>query len=646
VEVAPDMRINSQRVDSLDYRIMVLDDDIAIVDSLSTLLRKSGFEITGITDPEEAVDKICMGKYDMLILDYMMDKMNGDKVVEKVRGFNKEIYILLLTGHKDLVPPLKTLKSLEIQGYCEKGDKVDQLILLIESGIKAISQMNSIKKIKDEMNSTLKQMVAQQNIELKNLLNNVGQGFLTFSQNLNVDPEFSYECINIFKRNIELLYFPDLIYPNDEEKKKLLESILINAMDIKNKFRRDVFISVLPEVVEIEGKFIHFEYKIINSPLNDGTEKFMLILTDITEKCSLENQIEQEKAILEMVVKAVAENDILIDLVKDYKRFYSIQLYEILESDQPLKDIIFEIYRLMHNFKGNFGQLYMVNIIKLIHDLESDLSLMLKDLNSTNIDDFKKFIVEKNISGWLDKDLAVITDVLGENFINKEESVVIDKHKLYSFEREIESKLSPPEYKLVSKAIRQLQYKPIRNLFKSYPGYLEKMSQKYEKPITEFKIDGGDFPVDIEKYRSVANSLIHIFKNILDHGLETPEERVEKGKDEYGCIKCKIVRSDNTLSIIISDDGRGIDYEKIKEKALHTGLISKDECNDISSDTLINILFKEGFTTTESATMFSGRGMGLSIVREEIDKIGGTIEIDTLTGVGTKFIFEMPVYDE
>ena len=86
-----------------------------------------------------------------MLLDFMMMPIHGDEVVEQIRKFNKELYILLLTGHKDLAPPLETIRRLDIQGYCEKSDKFDQLLLLIESGIKSIEQMQEIKKINDEL---------------------------------------------------------------------------------------------------------------------------------------------------------------------------------------------------------------------------------------------------------------------------------------------------------------------------------------------------------------------------------------------------------------------------------------------------------------------------------------------------------------
>src|SRR5690554_327784 len=90
-----------------------------------------------------------------MILDYLMHPIHGDKVVERIRKFNKELYILLLTGHKDIAPPINTLRNLEIQAYCEKSDSFDQLILLIESGIKSVSQMRTIKRFQEGLNNIL-----------------------------------------------------------------------------------------------------------------------------------------------------------------------------------------------------------------------------------------------------------------------------------------------------------------------------------------------------------------------------------------------------------------------------------------------------------------------------------------------------------
>ncbi len=134
-----------------NYKIIAVDDEEGIIDSLSIFLKRSGYSFTGVTDPVSAIEKVKNEHYDLMILDFIMTPFHGDQVVEEIRKFDKELYILLLTGHKDLAPPLETIRRLDIQGYCEKSDKFDQLLLLIESGIKSISQMNEIKKINTEL---------------------------------------------------------------------------------------------------------------------------------------------------------------------------------------------------------------------------------------------------------------------------------------------------------------------------------------------------------------------------------------------------------------------------------------------------------------------------------------------------------------
>ena len=148
------MRKGIAQQTSSEYKIIAVDDDPGVIDTLSVFLKRSGYELTGITNPLEAIERVKNEHFDLMILDFIMTPIHGDAVVEEIRKFNKDLYILLLTGHKDLAPPLETIRRLDIQGYCEKSDKQDQLLLLIESGIKSISQMKMIKQINGELKDT------------------------------------------------------------------------------------------------------------------------------------------------------------------------------------------------------------------------------------------------------------------------------------------------------------------------------------------------------------------------------------------------------------------------------------------------------------------------------------------------------------
>ena len=143
------MRIRDN-VEKEDYKILIVDDEQGIIDSLTIFLNK--YYCKGLTNPMEAVELLKTEHFDLLILDFLMAPIHGDEVVEKIREFNKDLYILLLTGHKDLAPPLETIKRLDIQGYCEKSDKFDQILLLIESGLKSVEQVRTIKEINEKLN--------------------------------------------------------------------------------------------------------------------------------------------------------------------------------------------------------------------------------------------------------------------------------------------------------------------------------------------------------------------------------------------------------------------------------------------------------------------------------------------------------------
>lgn len=150
--------LQNQTNEGRKYKIIGVDDEEGILDSLRVLLEDTSYEFVRITNPVEAIERVRQEHFDLMLLDFMMTPLHGDEVVEEIRKFNKELYILLLTGHKDLAPPLETIKRLDIQGYCEKSDKFDQLLLLIESAIKSVKQMDEIKRINEKLEDSKEQL--------------------------------------------------------------------------------------------------------------------------------------------------------------------------------------------------------------------------------------------------------------------------------------------------------------------------------------------------------------------------------------------------------------------------------------------------------------------------------------------------------
>ena len=128
-------------------KILIIDDDVNMMDILSVVLQKYGHTLYSYTDPIAAIEELKANKYDMLIINYLLSPVNGDRIIELVREFNKEIYIILMSIHKDLAPSIEVMQNLDIQAYFEKSSRFDQLIMLIQSGVKQIEQLENIKEM-------------------------------------------------------------------------------------------------------------------------------------------------------------------------------------------------------------------------------------------------------------------------------------------------------------------------------------------------------------------------------------------------------------------------------------------------------------------------------------------------------------------
>ena len=136
-----------------DISILAVDDDPIITDTIQDYFRRSGYEVDTENNPQVAVDRIRNGHYDILLLDFLMAPICGDQVVAEIREFNRDLFIVLLTGHKSMAPPVKTIRQLDIQGYYEKDDRFDQLELLVESCVKSIKQMRMLRNYEKELSA-------------------------------------------------------------------------------------------------------------------------------------------------------------------------------------------------------------------------------------------------------------------------------------------------------------------------------------------------------------------------------------------------------------------------------------------------------------------------------------------------------------
>ena len=184
-----------------------------------------------------------------------------------------------------------------------------------------------------------------------------------------------------------------------------------------------------------------------------------------------------------------------------------------------------------------------------------------------------------------------------------------------------------------------LRLVPVGALLSRFKRQVRDLSKKLNKHVNFF-IEGQDIEIDKTILKSVENPLVHIIRNSIDHGIEFPEERIQVGKKKDGLLKISAFNAGVIVIIQVQDDGRGIDLEKVREAAIKKGYIQQDQA--IMDNDLINLILEPGFTTSDNISLVSGRGVGMDVVRKELNAVGGTIEIFTEKNLGTTITLKLP----
>lgn len=191
-------------------------------------------------------------------------------------------------------------------------------------------------------------------------------------------------------------------------------------------------------------------------------------------------------------------------------------------------------------------------------------------------------------------------------------------------------------------AVMKTRMQPIGRLFQKYPRIARDLARQLGKQI-ELAISGEETEIDKTMIDDLSDPLIHLIRNAVDHGIESPEERIAAGKKPEGTIQLSAKQEGDHILIIIADDGKGMSAEKIRAKAVEKGLISADEANGLDDRQSLNLIFLPGFSTAEKVSDVSGRGVGMDVVRTNITKLNGTIDVQSEPGRGTTFIISLPL---
>jgi two-component system, chemotaxis family, sensor kinase CheA len=390
---------------------------------------------------------------------------------------------------------------------------------------------------------------------------------------------------------------------------------------------------------------------------------------------------------------------------KEYKEIFIAEALEVyhglsghiieLEKNTTDDKILAEIFRLLHNLKANAKAIGYVDIAEIAHKLENVfgairdknlsfqgnvVTLMLDgiDLLGTliaNIDNPKfegpETELLKNIDSLLDdlsagqaesspikkyytsqnislSDLIYIPIRKLDDLMNLVGELIIDKDRILSLGNEIGmdalKNVSSHLHRITSEiqnTVMDARLVNVGSLFTKFPRIVRDVALIDDKSV-ELEITGQDIKIDRNILQIITDAMLHLVRNAVTHGIEPKEEREKAGKDPVGKIDLSAQSDKDQVLIIIKDDGRGIDLEKVRKNAIINNFITTDKAKELSDSEIISLIFEPGFSLSKTVTELSGRGVGLDVVKNALDSIGGKIKIESKIGEGTAFKLYLP----
>jgi two-component system chemotaxis sensor kinase CheA len=410
---------------------------------------------------------------------------------------------------------------------------------------------------------------------------------------------------------------------------------------IKALFREDIFNNGIDPLMIIEdlsslGEIVSISVDVTKIPDFDRLDP---------EKCFLSWSIllrteQDESKIRDVFLFVYDDNDIDIENVTEKYLHADDSQYV---SEKKLGEILLE--------KGILTENQLEELVELQKEKKFRLGdiVVEKGLASQKQIDEALFEQEK-IKKKIEINTVRVDSSKLDNLMNLLGEIVIGQAALHRIADELDEersfRLKNSLYSLdritreFQEQIMSIRMVPIGPTFEQFRRFVRDVSQSMGKEI-KLRIEGGETELDKTVIEKIGDPLKHMIRNAIDHGIETSDERKRRGKPSHGIITLKAYHQEGNVYIDIIDDGRGLDVEKIKKKAIDLGLISSDE--EVSKERIVSFIFHPGFSTAEKATELSGRGVGMDVVKTNIEQLRGSVDIKTKEGEGTLIRIKLPL---
>ena len=530
-----------------------------------------------------------------------------------------------------------------------------------------------VTHLKDNLEIIVKQRTQELEEEknaISNLLHNMGQAVFSINFQGIIQPKaISDYALNLFGQSIKAKSVFDIVYPSMDKKSEEFSSLHfgITTLEGADEFQWDINKGMIPtrSTINIDGvdKIIDILPNVILKKDSEDLKELMLTCEDVTEKLELEaiiekktkeenkrNRIMHELAPEEGRDFAAHSKDLKLFLNNTNERIDEIETFLTSTSNgkTPLRDDFDMVWRNLHTVKGNSRGLGLSQISSLVHRVESDLETIKADFNHFDKKEasaiFEKLDpIKKVFDDYLNIAKNVFSIHIGS--VDDKDNIYLEVHsdsmnKMKVFIDDVIENPRPENLKRLSIHYENLLRAPLKFVLEGFQKVVDEISKEVGKMVN-YKVEGDDIFIDDRELNLLNDSLNHLLRNSLDHGIEDTAKRDELGKNSRGNIVVKFQKEEEGYTLVIKDDGAGISAEKIATLALKKELISPEECENLSDSEKVRLIFKTGFTSKKDVSEVSGRGIGMDVVLNNITKMGGTIDIKTEVDQGTEFIIRV-----
>ncbi|HEM48695.1 MAG TPA: response regulator [Caldithrix sp.] len=593
------------------HKLLLVDDIQENLYALENILEEDGRQFITANSGEEALKLLLKNDVDVILLDVQMPGMDGFETAKLIRGTQKTRNIPII-----FVTAISKEEKHIFKGY-ESG-AIDYLFkplepVIVQNKVKILLELAAQRRMMEKQNREL--LVAKKNAE--SIFNNVDEGICIIDSDLNIQPQYSNalqdilsdknlaneNILEVFRRHLEKdnfntaadyleLLFNKSISEDDLEELNPLQNVIYKE-DLETQEKRFI-------------KYLDFKLKRILD--NDEIMGVLITVRDRTAQITLQRQLQAAEEKSKRNYELINILKIEPQLVKEFLKQAENEINTInedlkhFEKDKDSIEHIECIYRHIHSIKGNAGLLGLEFISQKAHEFEQIISDSKNDVDS--------FISRKS-------EIFVIINQINETLHEIRGLIVIMKDFYEDFKKEHGNKgelLVNAIYGLVNKA---------------------KEENKLQVKFNYRHFDAKALPADV--FLNVKDILIQLTRNTLAHNCNSNNK-----SDNTLNISLMSDLIDQDIVITYEDNGIGLQYDKIKAKAIEDKKYTQDELNSMSQNELAELIFASGLSTTEEADMNSGRGMGMCIIKQKIEELGGRIEVDSQEGKYCNFKIVIP----